>query len=354
MRTAVLLRLRGHPGAGHARLGRPRPDRAQAARDGAGLAHDHAPRLRAHPHVGRPGPGCPDAAPGQHLGDSWLRSQYAVRPWVWPRPPLCRRVCSRGSSPTCARSGPRAAAGRPGAVVQPAPDARVRERAAADAAADVRDLRAGVRDAPALPAGRLRAGPGGQPLHHGLERVQLPLARRLDGRPDPAARRRPADHRRGLPPARPADHAAGVPSRAAARVHLDHGRGDGAGPGGMAARARGQPVHVDAPAGAAGGDAGAVRVRPGPRRTRPPHGRGLRGDARLLGQGLRGADAARPGLALAGDEPLAAGARPGHLRGDRAGGGRAASAATTSSRCCSTPRTRTARTCRTRSCATRS
>ena len=64
----------------------------------------------------------------------------------------------------------------------------------------------------------LRARPGGEPLHHRVARLELPLARRLDGRPDPAARRRPADHRRGLPPARPANHAAGLPPRAAGRV----------------------------------------------------------------------------------------------------------------------------------------
>ena len=115
-----------------------------------------------------------------------------------------------------------------------------------------RALRAGVHDPPALPADRVRARPRGEPLHHRLARLELPLARRRDGRPDPAARRRPAHHRRRLPPARPPDHAARLPPRAARGVDGDHGRGDRAG----ASRA-GTPdarmdlYALDAPAGAA-------------------------------------------------------------------------------------------------------
>ena len=64
-------------------------------------------------------------------------------------------------------------------------------------------------------------------------------------------------------------------------------------------------------------DAGAVRLRPRARRPRREMAERVRGDARLLGQGLRGADVARPGLAVARDEPGAGAARPGDLRGDR-------------------------------------
>ena len=52
---------------------------------------------------------------------------------------------------------------------------------------------------------------------------ELPLARVELRRPDPAARRRPADDRRRLPRPRPGDHDAGLPPRAGRRL----GRGDG-------------------------------------------------------------------------------------------------------------------------------
>ena len=164
------------------------------------------------------------------------------------------------------------------------PHARVRARAAPAAAADARDVRPGVHAAAAVPAGRVRARPGGEPLHHRLARVELPLARRLDGRPDPAARRRPADHRRRLPPARAPDHAAGVPPRAARRVDCGSwSRRPSGRPGRLAPGHAARPVRVDAQARAARGDAGAVRLRPGPRRARRAHGRGVRGGARPTG-----------------------------------------------------------------------
>ena len=136
------------------------PGRAQATQDPAGVAHDHPPRLRAHPDLGRPQPGRPHASAGQRLISpgarapgpredwhargsrggrthpaagtpgaepeaerrpadgcvrppprSWLRSQYAVRPWPWPRLPRFRRACSSASSRTCARSARHAASG---------------------------------------------------------------------------------------------------------------------------------------------------------------------------------------------------------------------------------------------------
>ena len=65
-------------------------------------------------------------------------------------------------------------------------------------------------------------GPGGQPLHHRLPRLQLPLARGPLPRPDRPDGRRAADDRRRLPPPLAADHAAGLPPRAPRGL----GRGD--------------------------------------------------------------------------------------------------------------------------------
>ena len=57
-----------------------------------------------------------------------------------------------------------------------------------------------------------------------------------------------------------------------------------------------RPVRLDPPARAARRDAGAVRLQPTPARATRA-GPAVRAGARLLGQGLRGADAARPGRA---------------------------------------------------------
>ena len=61
---------------------------------------------------------------------------------------------------------------------------------------------------------RLHARPGGQPPHAGLPRRTTSVARGPHGRPHPAARRRPADDRRRLPPPLAPDHAARLPPRA--------------------------------------------------------------------------------------------------------------------------------------------
>ena len=84
------------------------------------------------------------------------------------------------------------------------------------------ELRADLHPAPAPHAGRLHARPGGQPLRHRRPPGELPLARVELRRPDPAARRRPADDRRRLPRPRPGDHDARLPPRAGRRL----GRGD--------------------------------------------------------------------------------------------------------------------------------
>ena len=169
----------------------------------------------------------------------------------------------------------------------------------------------------------------------------------------PAARRRPAHHRRRLPPPRPPDHAAGVPPGAARCLDLDHGGGGRARRVGLAARRAARPVHVDAAAGAPDRDARAVRIRPRPRRARRADGRRVRGGARLLGTRLRAADAARPGFAVAGDEPGEGGARPGDLRRDRAAPGERRARRGHPQPAARRRRTRTARGCRTASCATR-
>ena len=87
---------------------------------------------------------------------------------------------------------------------------------------------------------------------------------------------------------------------------------------GLAARRPPRSLHLDACAGAAHRDARAVRLRSRPRRARCPHGRGVRARARLLGRGLRRADAARAGQPVAQDAARACAPRPGDLRGDRA------------------------------------
>ena len=69
-------------------------------------------------------------------------------------------------------------------------------------------------------------GPGRQPLHDGLARVQLPLARIALPRPDRPDGRRPADDRRRLPPPFAADHAPGLPPRAHRGVGRRGRRGD--------------------------------------------------------------------------------------------------------------------------------
>ena len=110
----------------------------------------------------------------------------------------------------------------------------------------------------------------------------------------------------------------GLPSRADRGGHRHDDRGDRAGAGGWRPGRAARPLHLDARTGAAHRDARAVRLRSRSRRARRPHGRGVRARARLLGRGLRRADAARTGQPVAQDAALAGAARPGDLRGDRA------------------------------------
>ena len=118
-----------------------------------------------------------------------------------------------------ARRPPRAASSR-----LEAPEHRAHRadaaRSAGRAADRLRGARADLRD-PDLPRDqRLHARPGGQPLHPGHRPGEVPLARRQPRRPDPADRRRPADHRRRVPRPRPPGDAARLPQRA------DRRRGD--------------------------------------------------------------------------------------------------------------------------------
>ena len=211
----------------------------------------------------------------------------------------------RGPAPTRSRRCSRApslrhalAEGRPRPVparraqLQHAAHARIRTRAAATAAAAPRALRTCLLDAPDVRAGGVRARAGGEPLHDRLGSVELPLARRWDGGPDPAARRWAAHHRRRLPPARAPDHAAGVPPRADRRCHGDHGGGARARARTLARRPATRPVRLDPQAGAADRDARPVRLRPC---ARTGDGGAIRAGAGLLGARVRGADASRPG-----------------------------------------------------------
>ena len=119
--------------------------------------------------------------------------------------------------------------------LQPRPHPPDRPRPAAAAARRLRRARADLQHAAAAHAGHLHARPGGQPLRHRRPPGELPLARVELRRPDPAARRRPADGRRRLPRPRPGDHDARLPPRAGRG--LDGGDG-GRGGGGDRARCR--------------------------------------------------------------------------------------------------------------------
>src|SRR4051794_17631283 len=74
-----------------------------------------------------------------------------------------------------------------------------RPRPAAAAALRIRTARADLQPPPPPHAGRIHARPRGQPFRHRRPPGELPLARVELRRPDPAARRRPADDRRRLP-----------------------------------------------------------------------------------------------------------------------------------------------------------
>ena len=111
--------------------------------------------------------------------------------------------------------------------------------------------------------------------------AELPLARGQLRRPDPAARRRPADDRRRLPRPRAADHDARLPPRA------DRGVGRGRwsteaerGARRLAARRDRRRLRLGAQPGDADRDAGAARPRPRRRRARRRGRRALRAGAR--------------------------------------------------------------------------
>ena len=167
-------------------------------------------------------------------------------------------------------------------------------RPALGAAAALRALRADLQHpGPAL-ADRVHARPGGQSLRHRLAPAELPLARGQLRRPDPAARRRPADDRRRLPRPRAADHDARLSPGADRGLDLDHGRGDRA--RAVAALEPGAIVDVyDWARNLAMRIAMRALARPRPRRRRQGRGGGasLRARARLLRHRLRPAPAAR-------------------------------------------------------------
>ena len=147
---------------------------------------------------------------------------------------------------------------------------------------------------------RVHARPGGQPPHARLARVRLHVARRRVRRPDPAARRRPADDRRRVPPPLAPDHAARLPPRADRRRARARWT-----PRSSGRSRRGAPAtRIDlyalgAPARAAHRDARAVRARP--RRARRDGLDPAREFERALGllrRGLLPAGPARPAHAV--------------------------------------------------------
>ena len=129
----------------------------------------------------------------------------------------CRRTRCAGSPATSPPSGGGGAGFRPAPRLQPGPHPPDRPRPAAAAARRLRRARADLQHAAAAHPGRLHARPRGEPLRHRRPAGELPLARVELRRPDPAARRRPADGRRRLPRPRPGDDAARLPPRASRR-----------------------------------------------------------------------------------------------------------------------------------------
>ena len=108
-------------------------------------------------------------------------------------------------------------------------------------------------------------------------------------RPDPAARRRPADDRRRLPPAGAADHAAGVPPRADRGRNRRDGRGGRPRARPLAAGRGRRPLPLGAQPRDAGRDASPARPRSRRRRHRRPRGRRVRARAVVLRHRFRAA-----------------------------------------------------------------
>ena len=136
-------------------------------------------------------------------------------------------------------------------------------------------------------------GPGGQPLRHRRPPGELPLARVELRRPDPAARRRPADDRRRLPRPRAGDHDARLPSRAGRGLDRGDGRPRPTRRSRRSRPARSSTSTTGCAPGDADRDAGAARARPRRGRQGRRRGRALRARARLLRDRLRPAAAAR-------------------------------------------------------------
>ena len=163
----------------------------------------------------------------------------------------------------------------------------------------------------------VHARPGGEPPHPGLARVRLHLARRRLRRPDPAARRRPADDRRRVPPPLAQDHAARVPPRADRRRAGRDGDRDRARGRAVAGGRPDRPVRMGEGARAARRDARAVRPRPGPPPGWARPGARVRARARLLRARLLAAGAARPAHAVGGADRRAPAPRRADLLRDR-------------------------------------
>ncbi len=148
-------------------------------------------------------------------------------------------------------------------------------------------------------------GPEANHLRHGLPSGELPLAGVELRRPDPAARRRPADDRRRLPRPRSGDDDARLPPGAGRRLGRGDDRGGDAGDRDAARRARSststQWMRRLAMRIAMRALLGLDPDEAGPRGRRR---RAFRAGARVLRDRLRPALPARPGLALAEDARL--------------------------------------------------
>ena len=190
-------------------------------------------------------------------------------------------------APGCRR--PRGRVQRPGPLPAGAarqhvyPDPEDRPRPAADPARRLRRIRPDLHPAAAPHPGRVHARPGGEPLRHRLPSGELPLARVELRRPDPAARRRPADDRRRLPRPRAQDDDARLPPRAG----RGFGRGDdrrGQAGDRPPRRGRGRRrLRVDARPRDADRDAGTARPRSRRGRQRRGRRRALRAGAEFYG-----------------------------------------------------------------------
>ena len=102
----------------------------------------------------------------------------------------------------------------------------LRQRTPVSAPGVLRALRARLHAAALPRQRRVRARSRGQPLHHRLSRLQLPLPHLLLPRPHRLRRRRPAHDRRLLPPRLAAHHAPRLPPQPHPRLARHHARRD--------------------------------------------------------------------------------------------------------------------------------